>query len=158
MKKVLAALLVMLMLIPVGFAYAAPTKEEIQNFKTQVKAKLEVMKQNKEALKQLKESAKAKTQQMKADIKEMRKNKETFTLDQLDNIEALVKVVKEDMAAIKKLDSFFVTYERFRTNKKNFDFTAALGNLDNVIKIQTDRKAAFEKLNTDLDAILTALK
>lgn len=154
MKKVLSALLVVLMLIPVSFAYAetaTPVKEKLQEFK----AKKEVMKQNKTENEALRKSAKEKTVQMKTKIKEMRKNKETFPLEKLDQIETQLKLVKQDSAALKSLDSVMVNFERFRTYRKNKDTSAALSALDKIISIQKQRNGALTKLNGDLDSLLS---
>lgn len=162
MKKLIAALVLTFLMIPMAFAYAEGTgmvdTTQLTQFKDQAKVKLATIKDFKTQNEALRKSAKEKSQEIKNITKTMRQNKQTFTLEQLDAIAAKVESVKKDRQDIIGIKSFGVEHQRFRTNRMNKNFEAALQNLDNIISIQSQRNAALQKLNGDLDALLASMK
>ncbi|TDT58386.1 hypothetical protein [Fonticella tunisiensis] len=158
MKKLLAALMALLVIIPAGFAYAETTPQEtraqLSEYRQKLKEKLSVIKEQKEQNKTLREQAKEKTAQMKEKVKALRKDKKAIPMETLDKMEAQLQVIKDDMIKVKGWGSYFIEYERIRTNKINKNYDGALAGLDKIIQMQKDRNAALTKLNSDLDTLM----
>lgn len=162
MKKIIAALVISFLMLPIAFAYAEETnpvdRAQLTQFREQVKQKQAIIKENKTKNQALRESVKAKSQEVKGIIKTMRKNKTTFTMEQLDAIAAKVQAIKQERQNIAGISSLTLEHEKFRTNRANKNFEAALQNLDNIISIQSQRNEALERLSADLDALLASIK
>lgn len=130
-------------------------KQEIENFKTQMKAKHETMKQIREQVIQLKQQAETKSEQLKSIMTEIDAGTKTLSDDMVTALLSKTDTIKSDSDALKNTAGINknVSDTQDKVNKK--DFNNALSSMDNVIARLQARLDALKKLNADLDDALS---
>lgn len=157
MKRIIAVLVAVLMLIPAGFAYAAPAKKGVQEFKASVKEKLVAIKKVRTENQELKKEIKQNTQKLRELIKDMKENKKSFEEDKAKDIQERLEDVKKDMESLKNLNSYKDVLDQFKINQKKSSFSEALTGLDRVLQIQTSRNIALKGLNAKLQELISEM-
>jgi chromosome segregation ATPase len=129
-------------------------KSQIEAFKTQMRAKHEIMKQIRQDTKTVKKQVETKTSQLKAIISDIQAGKRTLTEDMLTALLAKSENLKIDINELKATSNInkHLSEAQEKVNKR--DFNNALSALDNVIAKLQSRLDALKKLNIDLDAAL----
>jgi chromosome segregation ATPase len=129
-------------------------KQQIETFKTQMRAKHETMKQIRQDTNAVKKQVETKTSQLKAIISDIQAGKKTLTEDMLTALLAKSENLKIDINELKATSNInkHLSEAQEKVNKR--DFNNALSALDNVIAKLQSRLDALKKLNIDLDAAL----
>ncbi|MBC8061144.1 MAG: hypothetical protein H7Y18_10805 [Clostridiaceae bacterium] len=129
-------------------------KQQIETFKTNMKAKHETMKQIRGETITLKKQIEKKTVQLKTIINDINAGNKTLSEDMLTSLLSKADTLKIDSDGLKSTSSIGkdVTNVQDKVNKK--DFTNALSSLDTVIAKLQARLDALKKLNSDLDDAL----
>lgn len=129
-------------------------KQEIETFKTNMKAKHETMKQIRGETITLKKQIDTKTVQLKSIINDIKAGDKTLPEDMLTSLLSKADSLKIDSDGLKRTSGIGkdVTDAQEKVNKK--DFNNALSSLDTVIAKLQARLDALKKLNSDLDDAL----
>lgn len=177
--KIISAFTAAAILIPVATVNAAPSNTNTVNFgnallnqqksieakkeradaKTIVKAKKDTIKQNHETVTSLTKETASKKASIKAMIKDIASNNKQLSSDDLAKAEAQIKVVQDDITALKSTkDAVKQDYDKFRQDFKAKNYSGAEADLDSIISVQNTRISNLNKLNGDLDALINVLK
>lgn len=176
--KVISALLAGALLIPAVSAHAEGTTEpkllgsglikqqqhlqtvkERQQYKPEMLEKKDTIKKTHETNKSLFKTISEKRTAVKAISKEIRESKKVLTPEDLDKVEAQLKIVQSSLSALQNTKGTIkAAFGQFKTEISNKNYEAALAQLDNVINTQTARTTSLNKLSSDLDALLELLK
>jgi chromosome segregation ATPase len=176
--KIISALLAGALVIPTVSAHAEGTTEpklfgsgfvkqqqhlqtvkERQQYKPEMLEKKDTIKKNHETNKSLFKTISEKRAAVKAISKEIRESQKVLTTEDLDKIEAQLKIVQNSLSALQATKGTIkAAFGQFKTEAANKNYEAALAQLDNIINIQTARTAGLNKLSSDLDNLLELLK
>ncbi|MBL4936617.1 hypothetical protein JK636_12695 [Clostridium sp. YIM B02515] len=129
-------------------------KQEIEAFKTQMKAKHDTMNQLRKQTISVRHQIEAKTESLTSIINDIQAGKKTLPQDMLDELLLKSQNIKSDTDSVKATSEISkeVSDTQDKVNKQ--DFNNALSSLDKVISRLQARLDALNKLNADLDELL----
>lgn len=133
-------------------------KAEHDAFKTQLKEKLAIMKENTKKSVELKKQIEIKGEEIAAILKDIQDGKKTLTTEQMDALLAQSEIVKADVEALNNYKYIKSDVNETEENVKGKKYEGALAALDRVIAKQQGRIVVLEKLNSDLGALLDIAK
>ena len=172
MRKILALMLVLGLLLTGSYAYAAGggavpgtgTNKKVQDsvwkeHKAEIQALIQTVSQNHKEIAQLKTTDQEKLKQIRVAIKALRKDPNALTEDKIAQIKENMTLVRSDRMEIAGTTGLILTENlELQMHKRNRDWQGAMENLNNIIGVQQKRMDLLNKLNTDLDNLLTILK
>lgn len=129
-------------------------KEQIAQFKTDMKAKHEQMKQLRTQTIALRKQVEQKKEQLSSIIADLESGKKTLSEDLLNSLLALSQNLLTDTEKVKETAEINTEVSTTEQNVKGADFNNALASMDKVIAKMQARLDALNKLNADLDAAL----
>ena len=130
-------------------------KAAIETFKSEIKAKHEIMKANTQKSIELKKQISTKKQELASILSDIKAGTKTLSADQLALLTSKATAVKETVENIKALPTTNADAKDTQEDYKGKKFENALASLDKVIAKQEARYAKLVELNTNLDALLT---
>lgn len=173
MKKILAITLTVFLFATSGIAYAAgigklagagdrSSRQQVSVEWHQKKAELQQraaeIKQNHTDFKTLREEVRGKIAQVKEKVRALKKNPDSLTEEKIAEISEKLSLIRSDKVEL--AGTWGLIKEeglKLRLNKCNRNFEASMGNMDNIIKVQSSRMETLKKVSADLDALLVEL-
>jgi competence protein ComGC len=132
----------------------ADKKLQIQQFKTEMKAKHAQMVDLRTQTKALKSQVQQKREQLQAVIKDIQEGKKTLSPDMLKSLLDAAQNLKVDTQQVKATAEIANEVADTQAKVKGKDFNNALVSMDKVIARLQQRLDALKQLNADLDAAL----
>ncbi|GLC29418.1 Atg14 domain-containing protein [Clostridium omnivorum] len=129
-------------------------KEQIAQFKTDMKAKHEQMKQLRTQTIALRKQVEQKKEQLSSIIADLESGKKTLSEEMLNSLLALSQNLLTDTEKVKETAEINTEVSNTEQKVKGADFNNALASMDKVIAKMQSRLDALNKLNADLDAAL----
>lgn len=179
MKKIIIMVLVGMMLFTTG-AIAIADDDQNQNTETtqsidrsQIKSKLQELKQNLTEYKPLLEEVRKnsldvkaltleirqKSVEVKKKVSEIRKNDSQIDEETLMNIKAQLDKINADRKEIAAtIGDIHTEVLKMRDNRRDKNYEAIKENMNNILATQESRLEDLNKLNADMDALLRILE
>jgi hypothetical protein len=128
------------------------TRQQIQQLRTAIKnnekTNLDLVGKNQGVRKAIREV-----------VQQIKQSKKIIPAQDLNNIQAQVKTVKQDAAAIEATKSSMQTDRSAAKNDvQSKNWQDLINKLDNIISVQGTRTADLQQINKDLSALLSTLK
>lgn len=168
MKKIISLILIIGVLLTGMVVFAetaseadakARISEKLQNIKeraAEVKHQLEKIRLNRAELQKLRVEAKTAYQKAKSKVKELRKNKDSLTPEQIEELKQAVSTIKQDKEQLAATaGDIHKESLLLRAAKKDKNIEAYRQSLDNIINVQSTRIDALKKMIDDMNKILS---
>lgn len=129
-------------------------KQQIAQFKTQMKAKHDQMAAIRVQSKAVRQQIEEKREQLVAIIEDLQSGKKTLPADMLNQLLAAAQNLKVDARQVKAAAEINNEVSDAQAKVKGRDFNNALASMDKVIARLQQRLDALKQLNSDLDSAL----
>jgi len=174
MKKILAAVLVLLMLASGTIAYAAPgngqsgmsnghggemkDSDSDQQHRNRMRETAKLAKSTNSQLNELRDEVRDKLHQIRDEIRLLKQDPESLTEEEISEIREKLELLGDDRAQLAGTHGLIRGETlRLRLYKRTKDLAGAAQCFDKIYEIQEERIKALKELSSDLDELLKLL-
>ncbi|WP_418790871.1 hypothetical protein [Phosphitispora sp. TUW77] len=171
MKKIISAILALLMLAFGTIAYAAQGNgqygigngqdKEIRDSgqsRNMMRERAQLARANQSELTELKDEIRDKMRQIKNELKKLRRDPEALTEEKIAEIREKLELLRDDRAQLAGTYGLIRKETvRLRLHKRTMNYAGASQSFDSICEIQEERIKALKALSSDLDELLELL-
>lgn len=129
-------------------------KEKLDQFRSTIKGKGQSISSIAKTNNELKKQAQQKTKAIREAVNKLKEGA-LLNDDQLAQIKAQMTAIKADYDSIKKTEAMKGIEEDMKVKRDSKDFEGVIADMERATTVQKQRTEALQKLNTDLDKLLT---
>ncbi|MGE5628864.1 MAG: hypothetical protein ACM3X7_12295 [Solirubrobacterales bacterium] len=135
------------------------SKSDLRQYKSDISAKKNTIKQNAEANKALLETIKQKKTTVKSLIKDIKQGKKQIPDSDLSSIKSELQTINSDITSLEALNGSIKSYyQTIKTDISSKNYQDAEAQFDKIIAVQNTRTTDLTNLSSELDKLISLLQ